>query len=147
MPKYMNFIILIFMNILKKIGVAVLLVCFFSCSSSLHAQARSGAKAKALGSMAMYGTIGGALLGTASLAFGTTARAIAQGASLGLYAGLIFGSYVVLSHRFQRDWDDYDYGIQRPPMVPRTELVAMGLKNKKRPKEWNIFVPLLSMTY
>ncbi|PIK15843.1 hypothetical protein [Halobacteriovorax sp. JY17] len=56
------------------------------------------ARAKALGSMALYGTVGGALLGAASLAFGTNGRAIAQGASLGLYGGIIFGSYVVISH-------------------------------------------------
>ena len=143
----MNFIMLLFMDILKKIKAVVILICFFTCSFSLHAQARSSAKAKALGSMAMYGTIGGALLGTASLAFGTTARAIAQGASLGLYAGLIFGSYVVLSHRFQRDWDDYDYGLRRPLTIPSRELVAFGLKNKKKYKEWNFFVPILSMTY
>lgn len=53
---------------------------------------------KALGLMAAYGTVGGALLGLASLAFISNGRAIPQGASLGLYAGLLFGSYVVISH-------------------------------------------------
>ncbi len=61
------------------------------------------ARAKALGSMALYGTVGGALLGAASLAFGTNGRAVSQGASLGLYGGIIFGSYVVISHSMKRN--------------------------------------------
>ncbi len=81
-------------------------------------------KIKALGSMALYGTIGGILLGTASLAFGAESRAIAKGASLGLYAGLLFGGYVVLGHALRRKnrrpeyIDDYPegadstYGVQ-----------------------------------
>lgn len=56
---------------------------------------------RALLSMAAYGTIGGALLGTASLAFGSSGRAVAKGASLGLYTGLLFGSYVVISHAYR----------------------------------------------
>jgi hypothetical protein len=61
-------------------------------------------KAKVLISTSVYGAAGGALLGFASMAFGTTSRSIAKGASLGLYAGMIFGAYVVASH------------IYRPPM-------------------------------
>jgi hypothetical protein len=56
------------------------------------------AKGKAFLVICTYGTVGGALLGFASMAFGTNSRAIAQGASLGLYAGIAFGSYVVASH-------------------------------------------------
>ena len=56
------------------------------------------AKSKAFLIMCTYGTVGGALLGFASMAFGTNSRAIAQGASLGLYAGIAFGSYVIFSH-------------------------------------------------
>lgn len=56
-------------------------------------------KAKAFAVMCAYGTVGGALLGFASMAFGSNSRAIAQGASLGLYAGIIFGSYVLTSYR------------------------------------------------
>ncbi len=48
--------------------------------------------------MAGYGAGGGALLGLASMAFGSKPITIAQGASLGLYAGLIFGSYIVFTH-------------------------------------------------
>ena len=65
---------------------------------SIPANANLDPKVKALSIMAAYGTIGGALLGTASLAFGASSRSIARGASLGLYAGLIFGSVVVLTH-------------------------------------------------
>lgn len=57
------------------------------------------AKGKAFLVICTYGTVGGALLGFASMAFGTNSRAIAQGASLGLYAGIAFGSYVIASHR------------------------------------------------
>lgn len=59
-------------------------------------------RTKAVLTMAAYGTAGGALLGTASLAFGTKGRAVAIGASLGLYAGLIFGSYIIINHRMQQ---------------------------------------------
>lgn len=55
-------------------------------------------RVKALGTMALYGTAGGAILGTATLAFGSSGRSIAKGASIGLYAGIIFGSYIVISH-------------------------------------------------
>lgn len=66
------------------------------------------AKAKAFLTIAGYGTAGGALLGAASLAFGTSTRAIAQGASLGLYAGLIFGTYVLVSHHQKSKYTRYD---------------------------------------
>ena len=52
--------------------------------------------------MALYGTIGGLLLGTASLAFHRDGRSISRGASLGLYTGLLFGGYVVGSHYIMR---------------------------------------------
>lgn len=56
-------------------------------------------KAKAFAIICTYGTVGGALLGFASMAFGSSSRVIAQGASLGLYAGIAFGAYVITSHR------------------------------------------------
>lgn len=61
------------------------------------AQAEMPAKAKAVLTIIGYGAAGGALLGAASMAFGTSSRTIAQGASLGLYAGIIFGGYVLLT--------------------------------------------------
>lgn len=74
----------------------ILIVLFTLTTTSGHANLDP--RVKALGTMALYGTAGGALLGTASLAFGTSGRSVAKGASLGLYAGIIFGSYVVISH-------------------------------------------------
>ena len=55
-------------------------------------------KAKAFLTIVGYGAAGGALLGLASMAFGNSTRAVAQGASLGLYAGIIFGTYILVSH-------------------------------------------------
>ena len=65
-------------------------------------------KARAFLTIVGYGTAGGAILGAASMAFGTTSRAVAQGASLGLYAGIIFGTYVLISHHNRRtgNYDD-----------------------------------------
>lgn len=68
----------------------------FSPKSKLHAM---DAKGRAFLLMCGYGTVGGALLGFASLAFQSNPRAIAQGASLGLYAGIIFGAYVITSYQ------------------------------------------------
>lgn len=71
---------------------------------SKPAHAQMDPRLKALGTMALYGTVGGALLGTASLAFGTSGRSPAVGASLGLYAGILFGTYVVASHYYKRNY-------------------------------------------
>jgi hypothetical protein len=78
-------------------------------------------KAKAFMIVCGYGTVGGALLGFASLAFGKKPRAIAQGASLGLYAGIIFGAYIVLSYEqpafdqgpYYDDYGDDPFGMIR----------------------------------
>ncbi len=72
-----------------------------------RAQAEIPAKAKAFLTISGYGAAGGALLGLASMAFGTNSRAIAQGASLGLYAGILFGTYVLVSHH-QKRYGSYD---------------------------------------
>lgn len=64
-------------------------------------------KAKAFLTIAGYGAAGGALLGLATMAFGNSSRAVAQGASLGLYAGLLFGTYVLVSHH-QKSVGSYD---------------------------------------
>lgn len=86
----------------NKITITIfsLLLAFSSVSPSY---AEMDPKIKALGSLAAYGTIGGALLGTASLAFGAGGRSVAKGASLGLYAGLIFGGYIVLTHQMSKN--------------------------------------------
>jgi hypothetical protein len=71
------------------------------------AKAELPPKAKAFLTMAGYGAGGGALLGAASMAFGSSVRAIPQGASLGLYAGILFGTYVLFSHHNSR-YGSYD---------------------------------------
>ena len=72
-----------------------------------EAHAEMPVKAKAFLTISGYGAAGGALLGFATMAFGSTSRAIAQGASLGLYAGLIFGTYILVAHH-QRQAGVYD---------------------------------------
>jgi hypothetical protein len=88
-----------------------LIITLMLPSSNVYAM---NAKTKAFLVMCTYGTVGGALLGFASMAFGTNSRAIAQGASLGLYAGIIFGSYVITSHRSAGQQDEY-YDYPAPP--------------------------------
>lgn len=87
----------------------MLLVVIFSLAvlKPQDARAEMPVKAKAMLTIVGYGTAGGAILGAASMAFGTSSRAIAQGASLGLYAGIIFGTYVLVSHHNKR-YGSYD---------------------------------------
>jgi hypothetical protein len=94
---------------MKKTLSSLLFVIFtFSLLMPRHAQAQIPAKPKAFLTIVGYGTAGGAILGAASMAFGTSSRAIAQGASLGLYAGILFGTYVLVSHHQKRtgSYDD-----------------------------------------
>lgn len=106
-------------------------------------------KFKILGSMAGYGVVGGALLGTASMAFGASGRAIAKGASLGLYGGLLFGGYVILSYEMKKrgynqpsredyypdsksQYEDEQTSIQTPDLA---EYRLAAFENKKDPKK------------
>ena len=106
----------LFYAISMKIKVLVLLSAFL-----LATPVRAlDPKVKIMGTMAIYGTAGGALLGLATLAFDGEGRNVAKGASLGLYAGLLFGSYVIISHIAKRNnWggaetsNDY-YGAPSP---------------------------------
>lgn len=79
------------------------------------AQAAMSAKSKAFMVMCAYGTVGGALLGFASMAYGTNTRAIAQGASLGLYTGIIFGGYIIMSHQPGAKADEQLEPVQQQP--------------------------------
>jgi hypothetical protein len=102
------------MKLLKiKTALILTLTILITFGHSAETKAMDG-RVKALGTMALYGTVGGALLGTASMAFGTSSRAIAQGASLGLYAGIIFGTYVVVSHSMKQK----RYENPEPPQRP-----------------------------
>lgn len=79
----------------------ILFLTFLSISLSFAGMNKAHAvdpKGKAFAIICAYGTVGGALLGFASMAFGANSRAIAQGASLGLYAGIGFGAYVISSY-------------------------------------------------
>lgn len=96
--------------------------------------------------MAGYGVVGGALLGTATMAFGTSGRSVAKGASLGLYFGLLFGGYVVLSYEMKRRGynnesnprEDY-YPDSNSPYEDRRSSLNLesyhlvGMENKKDP--------------
>ncbi len=84
---------------MKKILLVLTILISLLFSTSSHAL---DPKLKMVGTMAGYGVVGGALLGTASMAFGAGGRAIAKGASLGLYAGIIFGSYVILNYELKK---------------------------------------------
>ena len=126
------------------------------------------AKMKALGMIALYGTIGGALLGTASLAFGTKPRAIFQGASLGLYAGLIFGSYIVISHSLREKGDNSGGDEEAAPPEEESSLYLPELNQKtilldinnqvaqrdgginqslEAKKRLNLFVPVIQISF
>ena len=85
---------------MKKLITATF-VCFTLLFSSVS-HAAINPKLKMVGTMAGYGVVGGALLGTASMAFGSGGRSIAKGASLGLYAGIIFGSYIILNYEMKK---------------------------------------------
>lgn len=72
-------------------------------------------KTKAFLVISGYGATGGALLGLASMAFGAKPRAIAQGASLGLYAGLLFAGYVLYTHGQQQAGESPGGGLEFAP--------------------------------
>lgn len=93
---------------MRKILSAFLVVLTLTFLAPKEAKAEVPVKAKAFLTIVGYGTAGGAILGAASMAFGTSTRAVAQGASLGLYAGIIFGTYVLVSHAQARQgyYDD-----------------------------------------
>lgn len=93
---------------MRKTFCTLLVVLFtFTMLKPGEARAEMPVKAKAFLTIVGYGAAGGALLGAASMAFGTSSRAIAQGASLGLYAGILFGTYVLVSHHNKR-YGSYD---------------------------------------
>ncbi len=96
---------------MKKILSLVLFIIIFALPS--HKAHALDPKVKAFAIITTYGTVGGALLGFASLAFQDNSRVVAQGASLGLYAGIAFGAYVITSHRNSRN-QPYQDSYQPP---------------------------------
>jgi len=66
-------------------------------------QAEIDPRVKTVGVMAGYGAASGTLLGIATLAFDGEVKNIAKGASIGLYAGILFGSFIVISHHMRKN--------------------------------------------
>ncbi len=87
-------------HMIKKIFLITLLIS--TTFTSFQAKADMDPRVKIVALNAGYGTVGGALLGTAAMAFGSSTRSVAIGASLGLYLGLIFGGYIVGSHEYRK---------------------------------------------
>jgi len=84
---------------MRKIVSSFLVLLFmFFLARPQTARAEIPVRARAFATIVSYGAASGALLGAASLAFGQSSRAIFQGASLGMYAGILFGTYVLVSH-------------------------------------------------
>lgn len=94
-----------FNQLTQKISKFIIIfTVIFSISSIFtpnKAQAMSP-KGKAFLILTGYGAAGGGLLGLATMAFGEDSMAIARGTSLGMYAGMIFGGYVILSHKYRK---------------------------------------------
>jgi len=99
---------------LHKTLVIVMSYCCLSVIPVRQAEAAMDARVVALGSVSLYGAAGGALLGLASMAFGASSKAIAKGASLGLYAGIAFGTYVVVSHHMKNSPGYQEYPASSP---------------------------------
>jgi len=89
-----------------KNRLTIICILLLSIYSSNVKSISADPRLKAVGTMAAYGTIGGALLGTAALAFESSSRSPFVGASLGLYAGMIFGGYVVSTHYMSKNRSD-----------------------------------------
>jgi hypothetical protein len=100
------------MKTLRQSLFVLLTLSIICLPTTAQAQAQSSGglppKAKAFLMVSGYGAASGALLGLASMAFGTSSRAVAQGASLGLYAGILFGGYVLISHHQRQQQGSYN---------------------------------------
>jgi hypothetical protein len=92
----------------KILGTFLVVMLTFSFVGAPKAHAEMSARTRAFLTIVGYGTAGGAIVGAASMAFGNSTRAVAQGASLGLYGGIIFASYILISHHNRRtgSYDD-----------------------------------------
>ena len=77
----------------------------FISTYSPNVAAQMDTRVKAVLFMSGFGTMGGALLGMASKAFNNSdsfGRAFTKGASLGLYAGILFSTYIILTHHLNQ---------------------------------------------
>lgn len=110
----------------KKIISSVIVLAFI-VSTPIKAKADPG---REFLMSVTYGTLAGALLGTASLAFtdkpGEKLQRIARGASLGLYFGILLGLYVVYGVPSESEEldnilppeEDYGFKIRNPIIYP-----------------------------
>jgi len=86
-----------------------------------------------------YGAVAGTLVGLASMAFGTKSKAIFVGASLGLYAGILTGAYLVMyppeNSREVPNREDDIYPNERynKLLLPETEMLARLSHEKQKP--------------
>lgn len=78
------------------------MVCFTVLLSQTARAQDLDPRLKMMLTMSGYGAVGGALLGTAALAFDAKPRAVAKGASLGLYAGIILGSFILINYEMKK---------------------------------------------
>jgi hypothetical protein len=73
---------------------------------------------------ASYGVLAGTLVGAATLAFsdrpGENLNRIARGASIGLYAGMLLGAYIL----FGVPGPDDDYAFSEPPRFQVMPLIS-----------------------
>lgn len=113
-------------------------------------------KLKIVAESAGYGVVSGTLLGAATLAFGGGGRNIAKGASIGLYAGLVFGAYVITSYEMKkRGWGqetDTEYYPDEEPgarlhFSETSELYAISRKEKEQPEAVLLSFPVLNFTF
>jgi hypothetical protein len=134
---------------MKKL-IIICSVCFTLLFSSVSYA--MDPKLKMVATMAGYGAVGGALLGTAAMAFGAGGRSIAKGASIGLYAGILFGGYIILNYELKKRGyqgegkEDYypessgPYENERGDMAVDLNSYRLAqFENKKDPKEDPVF--------
>lgn len=142
---------------MKKIFIIISLIFSLNCLAqnqvSYSNPSMFSPKLKAFLVVSGYGAAGGALLGLASMAFGQDGKAVAQGASLGLYAGMIFGAYIIFTHESytennqyydQRDYDRPDFDNTKLfKEIDSDKLIGQhSLRNKTL---WKL--PLLNMSF
>ena len=124
---------------------------------------RTGAVIRAMTIGTTYGVLAGAFLGIASIAFvqrpGENLRNIAVGASLGLYAGILFGGYLAWSTfsddrpsdlPTEEDYDSLGYqsSIPKPPKLNDYRLSEnLNFKNPRINDSFLLSVPLLSLRF
>ncbi len=105
--------------VIKNKLIVFLLIFSIAGGTPNMAKAEMNPKIAALLTMAGYGTVCGALLGLASqLAFDTGGRSISQGASFGLYAGMLFGGYVVGSYYMKKNSSGKNQDMYDPKLSP-----------------------------